>query len=440
MGSVKKSERLFYPWQSWLIFIVASFFFLYEFVIQISPNVMSSELMQSFHVDAAGLGVISGAYYITYTLMQVPVGMLYDKFGPRKLLSLACFFCAIGAVIFGMTENIVAASVGRMFMGVGSAFAFTGCLFLVHRWFPPRYFALMAGCVMIMSAIGSIIGETPLAKAVELYGWRSTINFIAIIGFLLSVMIFIIVRDSPANSEFHDTEDHSGEMSRLREVLLNKQTWAVAFYAFTSWAPILTVPAFIGVLFVKSAYGVSTTSAASAMTMAWLGIAVGSPLLGWLSDRIQRRTILLSINSFLGFIAISLVVYLPSMGYAWLYLWLFIFGFAAGAQSLTFAVVKDNNPKHRVGTAMGVNNVLVVCGGFIFQPLVGFLLRLFWDGTVVDSVPIYKTLDFQYALAIVPACFAVGLILALFGIRETRCLPYEQRRMENEQHAREEVS
>ena len=176
------------------------------------------------------------------------------------------------------------------------------------------------------------------------------------------------------------------------------------------------------------------------MTMTWLGVAVGSPLLGWLSDQIQRRTILLSINSLLGLVAILLVIYYPSMGYGWLYLWLFVFGFAAGAQSLTFAIVKDNNPKYRVGTAMGVNNVLVVCGGFIFQPLVGFLLRLFWDGTMLNDVPAYSVQNFQFALCVVPICFAVGLILALFAIRETYCLPYEQWSASDAKQSRERIS
>ena len=320
-----KVQALFRPWQSWLIFFIAGFFFLYEFVIQISPNVMSNQLMQSFLIDATGLGIISGAYYITYTIMQIPVGLLYDRYGPRKLLSLACVSCALGAIIFGIAHSIEIASVGRMLMGAGSAFAFTGCLVLVHRWFPARYFALMAGCVMIMSALGSIIGETPLATAVIAHGWRDTINFIAVIGFFLAALIFLIVRDSPENSEFHTIHDQADEIYRLREVTKDKQTWIVAIYAFTSWAPVLIMPAFIGVLFIKTAYGVTTTSAANAIAMSWLGIALGSPFVGWLSDKIQDRTKILAACSALGLVSMCFVIYYPNIGFHWACFWLFIF-------------------------------------------------------------------------------------------------------------------
>ncbi len=433
MDTIVASQKKFDPWQAWPIFLIASLFFLYEFVIQISPNVMSNELMQSFDMDAVGLGFISGAYYITYTFMQIPVGLLYDRFGARKLLALACFLCALGALLFGITENMVNAAVGRMLMGAGSAFAFTGCLFLVHRWFPPRYFALMAGILMIMSAAGSILGETPLAAAVANYGWRDTLTAIAIIGFLLTVVVYLMIKDKPATSmqDTSETLPRPGEMQRLMEVVKNKQNWIIATYAFTSWAPVLIIPAFIGVLFIETACGVSRTSATNAISIAWIGIGIGSPVLGWLSDLTQRRNKLLVWSSVLGLLASCIILYFPHIRYEWICFWLFIFGVAAGAQSLTFAVVKDNNPQHQVGTAMGFNNVLVVCGGIIFQPLVGYLLRIFWDGALQDNIPIYKTVDFQYALTVVPICFAIGLWLAVFGIRETFCLSYEARKQQN---------
>ncbi len=413
--------------QSLVIFLVAGFFFLYEFVIQISPNVMSVELMRSFQVNAGGLGIISGAYYMTYTLMQIPCGLLYDRFGPRNLLTIACFFCALGALLFGMTSVLYTAALGRLLMGIGSAFAFSGTLILVSRWFPAKYFAFMAGCVMVMSSLGSLVGETPLSEAVSQYGWRETIHFTGYIGIFLAFLIYIIVRDNPSN--YFEKENHVAhdEVTRLKIVASNKQSWALAIYSFTCWAPILVIPAFIGVLFLTSTYAITKTDATNAISMCWVGVAIGSPVIGWLSDKIGRRVILLRMCALMGLIACSFMLFWHSI-FAWNYLWLFVIGFAAGSQTLSFAVVKDNNPKHIIGTAIGFNNVFVVCSGFILQPLVGFLLTVFWSGDMLDGVQVYSSSNFKFALFILPICYILGLLLSTFALCETYCQPFEERK------------
>jgi hypothetical protein len=106
-----------------------------------------------------------------------------------------------------------------------------------------------------------------------------------------------------------------------------------------------------------------------------------------------------------------------------MYVVLFVFGMGAAGQSLIFALVQDNNDPAVVGTAMGFNNLAVVAGGALCQPLAGYLLRLNWSGVVSNGVPVYGIAEFKYALLLLPICYGVALLVSLFGLRETHAKP-----------------
>lgn len=406
-----------------LVCFAAGVYFLYEFALQISPGIMTTDLMRDLSIDAVGIGIISGTYYLTYTFMQVPAGLLYDRFGPRVLLTFASLICAAGAFAFGLTSGVFGASAGRFLMGVGSAFAFIGCLVLIARWFPPAYFALLAGCVQLMGSAGTLIGEMPLAASVETFGWRHTIIVTAIVGILVAVFIWIVVRDNP-NPEKHE-EHHlqKGEMKRLASICKNKQTWLIGIYAFTSWAPILVFAGLWAVPYLMELYHINATEASAAVSMVWISVAIGSPLVGWWSDRVGKRCFPLAICSIAGLIASIIILYVPDVPFSWMFPVLFVFGFAASAQTLSFALIKDNNHPSTVGTAIGFNNMMVVSGGLLFQPLVGYLLSVVWSGEVVDNVPVYTSGNYQTALFVLPLCFAVGCLLSWKFLKESNCEP-----------------
>lgn len=419
----------FYPFS--FKFILASIvcglagcFYLYEFILQVAPAVMTSELMRDLKIDAVGLGTISAFYYLIYTPMQIPAGLLFDRYGTRILLTLATFICALGAIFFSMATGIELAALGRACMGFGSAFAFIGSLMLLTYWFPPHLFALLAGIIQLMSAVGAIAGEAPLATLANMYGWRSTILALGIAGLLLGFIIWLIVRDKPVdqstNTVTKNTTLSRNELLRLKKVCSQKQNWLVGLYSYLNWWPITIFAALWGVPFLIEAYNISVTQAANACSMIWLGIGIGSPLIGWWSDKIKRRILPLALCAGLGILSTGILIYFTHLTVFSLYLTLFLFGLAASGQSLSFALVSDNNPTSVVGTAIGFNNMAVVLGG-IFQSLIGIILQWLWDGTLTNNVPVYHTKDYQIALAIIPVCYLISLLLCKKGLRESHC-------------------
>ena len=306
-------------------------------------------------------------------------------------------------------------------MGIGSAFAFIGVLVVAAHWYESKYFALLVGIAQLLAALGAMGGEAPLASAVDIYGWRSTIIVLALFGLVLALMIALILQDYPKGyTKKQGAHNELGIMKSLSIVLGNKQTWWVGLYAFSNWAPITVFASLWGVPYLTALYKINNTLAATAIAMIWIGIAIASPILGWLSDRIGRRVIFLTLTAVLGlvcsFIAIWITVPLWCM-----FLLLLGFGMATGGQILSFAVVKDFNRHEVTGTAIGFNNMAVVAGGALFQPLVGWLLSYMWDGTLLSATPIYSVQNYQYALLIVPACFLVGTLVSIIFIKETSC-------------------
>ena len=406
--------------KAYAIFFLAASFYLYEFILQVAPSVMADPMMKTFQVTAEGFGLISAFYFYAYAPMQLPAGILFDRYGPRKLMTCALILCAAGSFFFASTESVLTASMGRFLIGIGSAFSFIGVLVLLSRWFPPQHFAILAGIAQAMSSLGAMFGEMPLAALVGVVGWRQASFILAAIGFVLALLLWTFIRDYPNQAtQSNPTQRFRDGITRLREVCGRSYTWITGAYAFTIWTPIAVFAALWGVPFLEEKYQISVVTASGLCSMIWLGIGLGSPLLGWLSDRAQSRRLSLGISAFLGCIATVFILYVPGIPIGWMYLILFILGLGAGGQTVSFAVVKDNNPAHLVGTASGFNNLSVLIGGAIFQPLVGFMIHHSDGWRMADGVHVYTVSSYQHALVVMPICYVISLIVVLFFLKES---------------------
>jgi MFS family permease len=395
-------------WLATLVCTLATSFLLYEFILQVSPSVMTRELMYAFRLNKAWFGAIIAFYSYAYTIMQLPAGLLFDRFGPRKLLTLATLVCAAGALLFGMANEWIVLSLGRLLMGAGSAFAFTGALVVVANWFPPRYFSILAGIVQLASSIGAIAGQVTLVPLLKKWGWRSAINYLGYTGIGLALLIWLIVRDTPdpnTRMTSHTKYSWKQEIKKLLLVLNNPQTWWIGLYSLAVWAPIASFTGLWGIPFLRSAYGLSAQAASNAFSITWLAVGIGSILLGWWSDHIKQRRLPLTLSALVGIIGWLILLY-GRLSHFWLYVDLCVIGLAATGQALAFAAVKENNRPEVIGTAVGINNTAVVAGGAIFQPLLGFLLK--WD---------------QKAFLTLPLCYLVAIVISQFLVRETNCKP-----------------
>ena len=158
-----------------LIYAIVSFFLIFEMALQVSPSVMTAPLMHDFNIGIAKFGIMSSFYFYSYALMQIPVGLLYDRFNAKYLITAAVLTCSFGCFFFAFTHQLAWAAFGRFLMGMGSAFAFVGVLIVAYRWFPHKYFALLVGVAQFLGSLGALSGELPIATMLNYFSWRTVI-------------------------------------------------------------------------------------------------------------------------------------------------------------------------------------------------------------------------------------------------------------------------
>ncbi len=407
-----------------MIYALAAFFLFYETLLQISPSVMAAPLMEAFQMNAQGLGLMASCYFYSYTFMQVPVGILFDQNGPRILLTVASFICSVGAFCFAGTNSLLMASFARFLMGFGSAFAFIAVLTIVARFFKPELFALLVGLTQFLSAVGAMIGMTTLSFLVNRFGFRKVLLILGIVGILFACICYRFVR----NFKSKDQQDHhhANKLSVFEgiiEILRNSQNIFVAIFSFSIWSPMTIFAVLWAVPYLTLRYDISNMQASVMSGMIWIGVACSSPFVGFLSDKIKRRKIIMAGGALLGFTASSLLFYFSKVSVFFSMILLFLFGMASATQILSYAVVKDINRPTQIAAAVGVNNMTALVGGALLQPFVGYLLHQLWNGKLVGSIPKYSLSNYHLALSIIPLCFLLGSIISIFFIKETNCNP-----------------
>jgi len=405
---------------------LAALFYVYEFTVRTMPTAMTGDLMRDFHISAAGLGVMSSMFYWGYTFMQIPAGLLCDRFGVRGLLTISMGLCTAGTFLFGLSNNIYFADAAFLIIGIASSTAFVGALVLVARWFPPKHFAMMVGVVQFLGCIGAIAGVGPIVLLVERINWHGTVNWFVIAGIFITILMGMFIRSQPHQSisqKEQTTRPKLGmsELQRLKAVCANPQTWWIGLYAFAIWAPIVVFAGLWGLPFLVARYDMNSASASVGISILWLGIAIGGPVFGWWSNLIDRRCLPLAVCALMGLISAVVAIYMNNLSWPWMCVTLFFFGAAASGQALSFGVVQDINHTDAVGTGVGFNNMAVIIGGIFLQPIAGFILKLHWDGTLVNGAPVYHLADYRLALLCVPLCGLIALLTSVFWIKETRC-------------------
>jgi len=406
-------------WRAWLTFILGCLFFSYGFFQRVSPSVMVEDLMREFAVGAAILGNLSAFYFYSYAALQVPIGLLLDRFGPRRLLSAAAALCALGSLLFAMAPDVTVAYLGRLLIGTGAGFTWVGALTLVTLFFPPHRFAFLVGVSQFFGMVGGVLGQAPLAAAVAAYGWRATMTAAAVVGALLAALLYLVVRDRPRA----DTVGGQAAVTMaaaIRRVAANPQTWIAALLGGCFVGPVLAFGGLWGVPYLMQSHGIDRPQAAGAVSFFFIGFGFGAPILGWLSDHVHRRRLPLLFATTCSLSTLLVIFHGPALP-LWAACIVFaVHGFGAGGMVLSVASAREHNPPNVTGAVYGLVNTAVVGGGALLQPLIGWLLDLNWDGRMEDGARVYAPEAFALALAVLPAVSAVGVLAAL-ATRETHC-------------------
>ncbi|MCX7179677.1 MAG: MFS transporter, partial [Proteobacteria bacterium] len=393
---------------------------------RVAPAVITDQLMSEFAIGATALGNLSAFYFYSYVAMQIPTGLIADRWGPRKLLTLGAAVAALGSLLFALAPSLWWAYAGRLLVGASVAVAFVSMLKLASHWFAPRQYALLSGMALLMGVIGGVSAGVPLRMLVESFGWRPIMAISAGLTALLSLATWLLVRDDPRERGYasHAQGDHGHSettsiLNDLAQVLSYRNIWILLLTPVGVVGAVLAFAGLWGVPYLRQVHGLDAKPAAlitSTLLVAW---AVGGPLLGAWSQRIGKRKPLYVLTTAIALAGWIAIVFLP------LPLWLLVtllvpVGFCSGNITIGFACAKESIPLRLTGTASGVCNMGPLLGGMMLQPAIGWMLDQRWAGHLVNGVRVYDAAAWQAGFTLI-CTFIIGSLVLISLLRETHC-------------------
>lgn len=412
---------------AWSIWGTAALLYLFAFYQRVAPAVITDQLMAEFAIGGAALGNLSAFYFYAYVAMQIPTGILADRWGPRRLLTAGAAVSAIGTLVFAFAPDIAWAGAGRLLVGASVAVAFVTALKLSSHWFPPHRYALASGLALFMGVVGGVLAGVPLRLLVESFGWRPVMAVSAALAAALALLAWLRIRDDPGErgyaSYFAGGESHRAEtipmLHGVARVLAYRNSWLLMLAPIGFSGAVLTFAGLWGVPYLRQVHGLDPKSAAAITSIMLVAWALGGPVLGALSERLGRRKPLYVASGLVACAGWAALAFAP-VGLQAMTAILALTGFASGNIIIGFAWAKESVPIELVGTASGVCNMGPLLGGVFLQPGVGWMLDRHWNGVAANGVRLYDAAAWQAGFALMLATVCAAALLIAFA-RDSHC-------------------
>lgn len=410
----------------WVVILAAASFFFFQFIQITMFNILKPELIIDFQADPSILSFISSLYFYGTVLLLIPAGVILDYISTRKIILMTMALSLIGLTIFATASSIYIAGLGRFLVGIsGGPFCLISSMRLAARWFPEKRLAFVTGIIIALGMFGGMVAQLPLGLLVTKFGWRVAMYVNIGLGAFLLGIIYLFVYDYPHGKEseykqqmaFYST---AGFISGLKRVLLKSQNWNCGLYASLLNLPILVFGALWGFIYLTQVFNLPRFEASVACMALFFGMLIGGPIFGFISDRMLRRKIPMLAGLILCLASMVTLLTAPYLSFVSITFILFLVGLGSSAQILAYPTVADSNPQALTGSALGLTSTLVMAGGAVAQPLIGWLIELKWDGQHVSGMPIFTEANYNYAFWLMPIAMVLAGV-SWFFIRETYC-------------------
>lgn len=414
----------------WTSYTLVAVCYMLAFFHRMAPAAISGDLQRSFLASGTALGALAAAYFYTYALMQIPIGVMADTLGVRKIVAIGALVAGAGSILFGLSDTLALATAGRVLVGLGVSTMFISLLKLNSVWFHDRHFGTIGGLSILLGNLGSVFAAAPLVWAVTIISWRSVFVTVGLFSLLLGVLVWFLVHSHPGEAGLPTMRELEGKEAHppyhghwydgLLKVMKNRATWPGFWPNLGVGGSLFAFAGLWAIPYLRDVHGMERAIAANHTTLLLLSFAAGALLSGMLSDRLGRR-----LPVIVGGIALYVLCWLPLV-FNWhlpanlSYLLFASMGLGASGFTLTWASIKEVNPPTLSGMATSVINTGSFLGAAILQPLVGWAMDQGWNGKLLAGARVYSEANYQVGLGIMLAFAVVGLLGAL-AIHETNC-------------------
>jgi MFS family permease len=377
--------------QNILGWLIATIFFTYQYILRVMPNIMIDDIMYRFEISAATVGQVAGLYYVSYTLMHIPVAILLDRIGPKKIIPIAALCTVIGSLPLVYSNSWILLISGRILVGMASSVGVLGVFKVIRMNFAEEKFTFMFGLSVFIALIGAMYGGQPLNYLINKFGWSNTLNISCCIGIIIAVFAYFIIHEKKSDII------HSSIIGDLKKLFSLKKWLIISIIGGFMIGPVEGFADNWGTKFFSVVYpGMNNNTSAFLPSVILLGLAIGSPLIGFISSRLGRYYTILTLCSITMLCGFYAILYY-NLSVSLLFIILLAVGIASSYQTLIIYLASTFVPKNITSLATACSNMIMMIFGFFFHSIIGHLAH---EGINQKTVIINSLSIIPYTLAI----------------------------------------
>lgn len=389
---------------AWCAWLIASIFYAYQYVLRVMPNILLTDIMREFNIDTIIFGQFSGAYYIGYCLMHLPIGIMLDRFGPKKVMSACILLTVIGLMPIIYSEHWVYPVLGRMLIGVGSSAAILSTFKIIRMMFKEEHFSRMLSFSVTIGLIGAIYGGMPVNYLCEFYGYKAVVELFAVIGLCFAGITYWLVPDMQSSHQ-------STILADMKTVFANRKVLLICFLAGMMVGPMEGFADAWGSEFLKQTYGFDAHTSNYLTSLIYFGMCF-APVLSRIAEKTEHYFGTISVAGMLMLFVFGLLV-AGLLSTNMITISFFVVGICCAYQILAIYKASTYVPEHVVGLTTAVANMIIMSFGYAFHTVIGIVIKFY--STVNDSIA------YSYGVGVIPITLLIGMIgFFMIGYNENK--------------------
>jgi predicted MFS family arabinose efflux permease len=379
---------------AWCAWFIASIFYAYQYILRVMPNIMLTDIMQQFHINATVFGQFSGVYYIGYSLMHLPIGIMLDRFGPRKVMTVCILLTVVGLMPILLASNWVYPVLGRALIGIGSSAAILGTFKIIRMAFAEKYFTRMLSFSVTIGLMGAIYGGGPVSYLCSTLGYQAVVELFMIIGLILAVITYVMVPDSQPTRE-------TSILMNIKSVLTNKKVLLICASAGLMVGPLEGFADVWGSAFLQHVYGLENSTAHYLPSLIFIGMCFGAPVLSFVAEKTGYflGTIIGAASAmaitFTFLVTGTLTTNSISINFV-------LVGICCAYQILAIYKASTYVSESKAGLTTAVANMIIMSFGYGFHSLMGYLVNTYGGPNSSQAL--------EYAISVIPVTLTLGII------------------------------
>lgn len=350
-----------------VLWVVGAIFYAYQYVLRVIPNVVLDDVMQKFRIDAITVGQFSGVYYIGYALFHIPIGIMMDRFGPKKVMSICILITVVGMSPLLFADHHVYAILGRALLGLGSSAAVLGLFKIIRIAFKDKHFSRMLSFSVTIGLLGAIYGGGPVQYLRNSLGYNAVIEIFMYVGIVLAAITYFVMPNMESTRQYDIIRD-------LKLVYRNKKVMLCSISAGLMVGPLEGFADVWGATFLKKAYGFGAEESSYMTSLIFMGMCFGAPLISFIAEKLGKY-----IPVIIGCSVVMIASFIPLLvgepGKAVIALSFIAIGVASGYQILSLYKASKYVPERIVGMATAFVNMIVMLFGYGFHSSMGFIIN-----------------------------------------------------------------